>query len=127
MMPMTLVAAVPASVDQRRGARVLLNTLLVGLIAFLTVVDLLASQAILPALTRAYATTPALMSSAVNTSTIGIAAAGLAMAVLGRRIYRRLGIFVSIVLLFIPNSVAVDDAQYTSVSPVLGSCRACNQ
>ena len=49
------------------------TTLLVGLIAFLTVVDLFATQAILPALTRAYGTTPAVMSFAVNASTIGMA------------------------------------------------------
>src|SRR5215472_9469118 len=100
MMPMTLVAAVPQPVDQRCGARVLLlNTLLVSTIAFLTVVDLFATQAILPALTRAYATTPAIMSFAVNASTIGMAIAGLAMAVFGRRIDRRLGILLSLILL----------------------------
>ena len=89
MMPMTLVAALPAPVDQKHVARRLLNTLLIGLIAFLTVVDLFATQAILPSLARAYATTPAVMSFAVNASTIGMAVAGLAMAVVGRRIDRR--------------------------------------
>ena len=49
------------------------RALLVGLMAFLTVVDLFATQAILPALTRAYGTTPAMMSFAVNASTIGMA------------------------------------------------------
>jgi MFS transporter, YNFM family, putative membrane transport protein len=102
MMPMTLVAALPAPVDQKHGAHALLNTLLIGLIAFLTVVDLFATQAILPALARAYATTPAVMSFAVNASTIGMAVAGLAMAVVGRRIDRRLGILLSLVLLSIP-------------------------
>jgi predicted MFS family arabinose efflux permease len=102
MMPMALVAALPAPADQMRSARVLLNTLLIGLIAFLTVVDLFATQAILPALARAYATTPAVMSFAVNASTIGMALAGLAMAVVGRRIDRRVGILLSLVLLSIP-------------------------
>ena len=102
MMPMTLIAALPVPVDQKHGAHALLNTLLIGLIAFLTVVDLFATQAILPALARAYATTPAVMSFAVNASTIGMAVAGLAIAVVGRRIDGRLGILRSLVLLSIP-------------------------
>jgi len=43
MMPMILVAAAPTPVDRPRSAQLLLNTLLVGLIAFLTVVDLFAT------------------------------------------------------------------------------------
>jgi MFS family permease len=80
----------------------LLRTLLVGLTAFLTVVDLFATQAILPALTRAYGTTPAAMSFAVNASTMGMAIAGLAMALFGRRIDRRFGIMVSLAALAVP-------------------------
>jgi predicted MFS family arabinose efflux permease len=102
MMPTTLVAALPAAVGPPSGARVTLNTLLIGLMAFLTVVDLFATQAILPALTRVYATTPAVMSFAVNASTIGMAVAGLAMAAVGRRIDRRFGILLSLLLLSMP-------------------------
>jgi MFS transporter, YNFM family, putative membrane transport protein len=76
--------------------------LLIGLTAFLTVVDLFATQAILPALTRAYATTPAMMSFAVNASTIGMAASGLAVALAGRRINRKCGIMLSLALLSLP-------------------------
>jgi hypothetical protein len=39
----------------------LLRTILIGLTAFLTVVDLFATQAILPTLTHAYNVTPAAM------------------------------------------------------------------
>jgi len=39
----------------------LLRTIVIGLTAFLTVVDLFATQAILPTLTRAYNVTPAAM------------------------------------------------------------------
>jgi predicted MFS family arabinose efflux permease len=103
MMPMTIVAALPTAAGQQRGAHgVAFNILLIGLVAFLTVVDLFATQAILPALTRAYATTPAVMSFAVNASTIGMAVAGLAMAVVGRRIERRRGILLSLLLLSLP-------------------------
>ena len=127
MMPMTLVAALPTPVDQPRGARVLLNTLLIGIIAFLTVVDLFATQAILPALTRAYATTPAAMSFAVNASTIGMAVAGLAMAAVGRRIERRLGILLSLLLLSIPTlllSTMPSIPVFTALRILQGVCMA---
>ena len=65
-------------------------------------VDLFATQAILPALTRAYGTTPAVMSFAVNASTIGMAISGLGVALVGRRIDRRRGIMLSLALLSLP-------------------------
>src|SRR5215211_5012198 len=49
------------------------RTFLIGLIAFLTVVDLFGTQAILPALARAYGVTPAAMGFAVNAATMGMA------------------------------------------------------
>ena len=51
--------------------------LVIGLIAFLTVVDLFATQAILPSLAKAYGVDAAAMGTAVNTSTFGMAIAGL--------------------------------------------------
>ena len=54
-----------------------LRSLVIGLTAFLTVVDLFATQAILPSLTRHYGVTPAAMGFAVNASTFGMAVAGL--------------------------------------------------
>ena len=53
----------------------LLRTLVIGLTAFLTLVDLFATQAILPSLTRAYGVAPAAMGFAVNASTFGMAVA----------------------------------------------------
>ena len=67
---------------QHHRAGALLRTLVIGLTAFLTVVDLFATQAILPSLARAYHATPAAMGFAVNASTIGMAVAGLAVALL---------------------------------------------
>src|SRR6266540_3576354 len=52
-----------------------LRSLVIGLTAFLTVVDLFATQAILPSLTRHYNVTPAAMGFAVNASTMGMAVA----------------------------------------------------
>ena len=71
-----------------RSPSALLRSLVIGLTAFLTVVDLFATQAILPSLTRAYGVTPAAMGFAVNSTTIGMAVAGLAVAFLSRRIDR---------------------------------------
>jgi YNFM family putative membrane transporter len=81
---------------QEHHSGVLLRTLVIGLTAFLTVVDLFATQAILPTLTRAYGVTPAAMGFAVNSSTMGMAAAGLVVALFSRRIDRRLGILISL-------------------------------
>ena len=82
-----------------------LRAFVVGLTAFLTVVDLFATQAILPALTAAYGVTPAAMAFAVNASTIGMAAGGLGVALFGRRIDRRHGILLSLAVLSVPTAL----------------------
>ena len=69
-----------------------LRAFMIGLTAFLTVVDLFATQAILPALTAAYGVSPAAMGFAVNATTIGMALGGLLVALLGRSIDQRRGI-----------------------------------
>ena len=53
---------------------------IIALTAFLTVVDLFATQALLPALTTYYQVTPAAMGLAVNACTLGMAIGGLAVA-----------------------------------------------
>jgi YNFM family putative membrane transporter len=87
---------------QSSGA--LLRTVVIGLTAFLTVVDLFATQAILPTLTRAYGVTPAAMGFAVNSCTMGMAVSGLIVSLFSKRIDRRLGILVSLVALSIPTA-----------------------
>src|SRR6476620_6554929 len=86
-------------------AHVLLRSFIIGLTAFLTVVDLFATQAILPSLARAYQVSPAAIGFAVNASTIGMAIAGLAVAFFSNRIDRRRGILVSLTLLSIPTAL----------------------
>ena len=85
-------------------AAVLLRTTLIGLIAFLTVVDLFATQPILPSLEPAYGVSAGAMGFAVNASTMGMAVAGIVVALFSRRIERRRGIVLSLALLAIPTS-----------------------
>jgi YNFM family putative membrane transporter len=109
------------------AAGVLLRTVVIGLTAFLTVVDLFATQAILPTLTRAYQVTPAAMGFAVNASTMGMAVASLGVALFSQRIDRRLGILVSLALLSIPTALlahAPDLATFVALRIVQGLCMA---
>jgi len=105
----------------------LLRALTIGLTAFLTVIDLFGTQAILPTLAKAYAVTPAAMSVAVNACTIGMAVAGLAVAFFSRRINRRRGITVSLALLALPTTLlahAPDLATFTALRVLQGLCMA---
>jgi MFS transporter, YNFM family, putative membrane transport protein len=106
---------------------VILRSTVIGLTAFLTVVDLFATQAILPSLTNAYGVTPAAMSFAVNASTIGMAIAGLGVAFFSHFIDRRLGILISLTLLAIPTAllaVAPDLLTFTILRIAQGLCMA---
>ncbi len=112
---------------QEHAGGVLLRTIVIGLTAFLTVVDLFATQAILPTLTRAYGVTPAAMGFAVNSSTMGMAVAGLVVALFSQRIDRRLGILVSLAVLSIPTAllaVAPDLTTFTALRIAQGLCMA---
>jgi predicted MFS family arabinose efflux permease len=94
--------------------RVVRRTIIISLIAFLTVVDLFATQAILPSLTQAYQVTPAAMSFAVNASTMGMAVAGLTVAFFSRQIDRRIGILISLCVLAIPTALLASAPDITT-------------
>lgn len=81
------------------------NLGVIGLMAFLTVVDLFATQAILPVLAQHYDVAPAAMGVAVNASTLGMAVAGLCVALFSQRINRRRGIVASLFLLAVPTAL----------------------
>jgi predicted MFS family arabinose efflux permease len=103
------------------------RTIVIGLTAFLTVVDLFATQAILPMLTKVYGVTPAAMGVAVNASTIGMAIAGLVVSLLNQRIDRRSGILASLALLSVPTAllaVAPDLTTFTMLRVLQGLCMA---
>ena len=79
--------------------------LLIGLISFLTLVDLFAAQAILPLLVHVYHKTPAMMGFAVNASTIGMAVGGIIVALVSRNLNRRRGIWIALALLAVPTAL----------------------
>jgi predicted MFS family arabinose efflux permease len=104
-----------------------MRNLLIGLVAFLTLVDLFATQAILPALAAAYGVSPAAMGLAVNASTLGMAIGALAVAFFSRRIDRRLGIAMALGVLTVPTALlaaAPDLATFAALRIAQGLCMA---
>ncbi len=101
---MSAVQVVNTDKASRLTPGALFNLFVIGLTAFLTVVDLFATQAILPALTKAYDASPAAMGNAVNAATFGMAIAGLLSAMVSGRVDRRNVITASLVLLAIPTA-----------------------
>jgi MFS transporter, YNFM family, putative membrane transport protein len=100
----SLVSNLPVD-DRRHATGAWRRTLLIGLIGFLTLVDLFAAQAILPTLVAHYGVTPSAMGVAVNASTMGMAISGLVVALFSRRIDRKRGIWLSLALLSIPTTL----------------------
>src|SRR5262249_26505588 len=106
---------------------VVLRSLVIGLTAFLTVVDLFATQAILPSLARHYSVTPRAMGFAVNASTIGMAVARLVVGSISPHIDRRKGILASLLVLAIPTSllaIAPNLTVFTILRVMQGLCMA---
>jgi YNFM family putative membrane transporter len=109
------------------SAAAVLRFMIIAVTAFLTLVDLFATQAILPELTHHYGVSPAAMGTAVNASTLGMAVAGLAVAYYSNAIDRRIGILVSLALLAIPTALlahAPDLTTFTALRIVQGLCMA---
>jgi YNFM family putative membrane transporter len=127
-MSSELATAAPIARPQTNARlAVRLRSPIVTLTAFLTLVDLFATQAILPSLTRAYQVSPAAMGFAVNASAMGMAISSLAVAFFSHRIDRRRGIVLSLALLAIPTSLlaaAPDLAVFTGLRIAQGLCMA---
>jgi MFS family permease len=120
----TDVCAIPGAPPDTTATAVA-RRLLIGLTAFLALVDLFATQAILPSLVQHYRVTPAAMGFAVNASTIGMAIAGLVVAHFSRHIDRRIGIVASLALLALPTALlasAPDLATFTALRIAQGLC-----
>jgi MFS transporter, YNFM family, putative membrane transport protein len=97
-IPMTSAVATTPRIAAPTFARLIA----IGVVSFLTLVDLFATQAILPSLAAAYKVSPGIMGSAVNLCTLGMAISGLGVALLNHRIGRRKGVVLSLALLTIP-------------------------
>jgi MFS transporter, YNFM family, putative membrane transport protein len=110
-----------------RRAATLFRSIIIGLTAFLSLVDLFATQSILPSLARHYGVSPAAMGFASNASAFGMAISGLAIGFFSSRIDRRLGILISLVLLSIPTALlasAPDLTTFTILRVAQGLCMA---
>ncbi len=100
-----------------------MNLVIIGLMAFLTVVDLFATQALLPALTEKYAVSAAEMGVAVNATTLGMAAAGLLVALVGQKLNRKWAIVLCLCALAVPTALlarAPDLASFAALRVVQG-------
>jgi predicted MFS family arabinose efflux permease len=87
----------PAGLSARRS-------LLIAIIGFLTLVDLFATQAILPSLARDYSVTPAQIGLAANASTLGMAISGLLFGAFSRSLERKRAIGLCLFLLSVPTA-----------------------
>ena len=115
-----------AQADNMHGA--LWRHASIALMAFLTLVDLFATQAILPSLAAHYKVGAAAMGLAVNASTFGMAIGALATALAGHRLDRRLGVAVSLAVLAVPTlllATAPDLATFAALRVVQGLAMAC--
>ena len=80
------------------------RSLLIAVVGFLTLVDLFATQAILPSLAQAYGVRPSEIGVAANASTLGMAVAGLLVGAFSASVERRRAIALSLLLLAIPTA-----------------------
>jgi MFS transporter, YNFM family, putative membrane transport protein len=121
--------AIPTTKRQAHGhsAGVLFRSVVIALTAFLSLVDLFSTQAILPMLTEHYGVTPGQMGLASNASTVGMLVSGLAVGYFSSSIDRRRGILISLVLLSIPTALlahAPDLTAFAILRIMQGLCMA---
>lgn len=81
------------------------RTLLIAVIGFLTLVDLFATQAILPSLAEVYRVMPSKIGVAANASTLGMAIAGLLAGAFTAAVERKRAISCSLLLLSVPTAL----------------------
>src|SRR5262249_26835945 len=81
------------------------RSVVIALTAFLSLVDLFATQAILPMLTAHYGVMPSQMGLTSNASTFGMLISGLAVGYFSSSIDQRRGILIRLVLLSIPTTL----------------------
>ncbi|WP_299141630.1 MFS transporter [uncultured Tateyamaria sp.] len=111
---MTGLAPELASKTPEDRRMVIRRSTMIALIAFLTLIDLFGSQALLPVLVQTYGVSPAAIGFAVNASTIGMALASLVVAVFARRIDRKRGIWMCLAMLSIPTMLLAQQPDLTT-------------
>ena len=114
-----------AAIDnvQSPRARISGAPAIIGVIGFLTLVDLFAAQAILPSLAVRFDASPSQIGFAVNASTIGMAIAGIGVVFFGGRVNRRTGVVASLAALSIPTLIlafTTDLSTFTALRIVQG-------
>lgn len=80
------------------------SSLLIAVIGFLTLVDLFATQAILPSLAQAYGVKPSQIGLAANASTLGMAISGLLFGAFSSALERKRAIALCLFLLAFPTA-----------------------
>ncbi|MBV9931278.1 MAG: MFS transporter [Alphaproteobacteria bacterium] len=101
---MTDVRSLPPPLEAMAAPR-LTTPAAIGLIGFLTLVDLFAAQAILPSLAKHYGVSASQIGVAANASTLGMAVAGLVAGAFGARLERRRAIWLSLAVLAVPTAL----------------------
>ena len=81
------------------------RSLLIAVIGFLTLVDLFATQAILPSLAQSYGVKPSEIGLAANASTLGMAISGLLVGAFSGAVERKRAIGISLLLLSVPTAL----------------------
>ncbi|WP_067253966.1 MFS transporter [Methylobacterium sp. CCH7-A2] len=126
-----MTGPMPQMVDQGRAGTMregsLQRAFMIATMAFLTLIDLFAMQAVLPSLSQRYGVGPAAMGLAVNASTLGMAVSSLATSFLSQRIDRRWGVVVSLALLAVPTMLlagAPDLSSFAVLRVLQGVCMA---
>ncbi len=120
------IASTPRE-NPANSAGLFFRSVVIALTAFLSLVDLFATQAILPSLTTHYGVTPGQMGLASNAATFGMLISGLAVGYFSSSIDRRLGILISLVLLAIPTTLlayAPTLAIFAALRVLQGLCMA---
>jgi predicted MFS family arabinose efflux permease len=90
---------------ERKPGLTLQQSLLIAVIGFLTLVDLFATQAILPSLAKIYGVKPAEIGLAANASTLGMAISGLLTGVFSRAVERKRAIALCLLFLSVPTAL----------------------
>lgn len=97
-----IAQAAPMTVPQGLSLQ---RSSLIAVIGFVTLVDLFATQAILPSLAAAYGVAPAKIGLAANASTLGMAISGLLVGVVSGAVERKRAIALSLLFLSVPTTL----------------------